>query len=339
MNFAQTKITIVTPSFNSGKYLEETILSVIEQEYPNLEFIIIDGGSIDNSVEIINKYSNHISFWISEKDKGQSEAINKGLAKATGTIVTWLNSDDVLTPGALYKVASYFEDNEDAGVVHGKAILFGELQKKAVLRDGEINDSGCQYFAGMSFPQPSSFFRKGVLDQIGPLDTHMHYGMDYDFFLRAACVTTFLPVQETFSKYRLHRGSKSMSAPKKFALEWQMVFSKFLRSIEKSESVIQRMKMLNCYKDGTDHYTITRKFELEFLLATLSYFLYYQIIFLYESGDVKGVYSLTKYLRDFDQPFFEKFELEGNYLRAKYLNKGALSFLRRVKQIWHSFQL
>jgi len=337
MNFAQPKITIVTPSYNSGKYLEATILSVIEQNYSNLEFIIIDGGSTDGSLEIIQKYDKNVSFWISEKDKGQSEAINKGFAKTTGNIVTWLNSDDVLMPGALHKVASYFKDNERAGVIHGKTILFGETQKE-LLRGAEADHSGCQYFAGMSFPQPSSFFRKEVLDQIGFLDPQWHYGMDYDFFLRAACIAPFLRVEDTFSKYRLHIESKSMNAPRKFASEWQFIFSKFLRSIENSEEVVHRMKMLNCYSEGTDYYKISKKFEPHFLLATFSYFLYYQITFLYKSGDVAAVYKFTRYLRDNDPAFFERFELEQNYFNSKYLNRRSLLFLRWIKELWHSFQ-
>src|SRR5687768_13083798 len=103
------KISIITPSYNQGRFIEETILSVINQNYPNLEYIIIDGGSTDNTVEIIRKYEQHLAYWVSEKDGGQSEAINKGFKKATGDIVCWINSDDFFMPGALSKVADCFE--------------------------------------------------------------------------------------------------------------------------------------------------------------------------------------------------------------------------------------
>src|SRR5690606_28750520 len=119
------KISIITPSYNQSNFLEETILSVINQNYPNLEFFVIDGGSTDHSVEIIKQYENKIDFWVSEKDNGQSHAINKGFKRATGTIITWLNSDDVLTPGILHKIAEKFSQlPDDVGLIYGGTTLF-----------------------------------------------------------------------------------------------------------------------------------------------------------------------------------------------------------------------
>jgi glycosyltransferase involved in cell wall biosynthesis len=109
------KISIVTPSFNQGRFIEKTILSVIEQDYPNLEYIIIDGGSTDESVEVIKKYDQHLAYWVSEPDRGQSHAINKGFERATGEIFGWLNSDDWYHPGALKAVAEAFAANPEAG--------------------------------------------------------------------------------------------------------------------------------------------------------------------------------------------------------------------------------
>ena len=119
------RITIITPSFNQGLFIEETILSIIDQGYPNLEYIIMDGGSQDETVETIKKYESRISYWVSEKDKGQSDAINKGLHKATGDIINWINSDDQLTPGSLWLIAQHFIDNPDAVMVHGRIEYFG----------------------------------------------------------------------------------------------------------------------------------------------------------------------------------------------------------------------
>src|SRR5437763_884238 len=128
------KITVITPSYNQGKFLEETIVSVISQGYPNLEYMLIDGGSTDNSIDIIKKYRTYFSYWISEKDSGQSEAINKGLKKATGEIISWLNSDDLYTAGCLQHVAEHFAKHREAALVHGKTILFGDRKKELIPR-------------------------------------------------------------------------------------------------------------------------------------------------------------------------------------------------------------
>ena len=119
------KITIIVPSFNQGQYIGETLSSIINQDYPNLELFVVDGGSTDNSVEVIKKYEQHLTWWVSEKDKGQSDAINKGLSKATGEIINWICSDDLLTEGSLKNVATYFLNiSDDIGLIHGGTIIF-----------------------------------------------------------------------------------------------------------------------------------------------------------------------------------------------------------------------
>lgn len=118
------KISIVTPSYNQGSYLEETILSVLNQKYPNLEYIIIDGGSTDSSVEIIKKYASYLSYWVSEKDSGQSEALNKGFNRASGEIIAWLNSDDLYCENTLHIIAEKFMEHPEVGIVYGDVINF-----------------------------------------------------------------------------------------------------------------------------------------------------------------------------------------------------------------------
>ena len=113
------KISIITPSYNQGQFLEQTILSILSQDYPNLEYIIMDGGSSDNSVEIIRKHEDNLTYWVSEPDKGQSDAINKGFQRATGDILTWLNSDDYYLPGTLHTVAEYFTQHPDVECIYG----------------------------------------------------------------------------------------------------------------------------------------------------------------------------------------------------------------------------
>lgn len=225
------KISIVVPSFNQGQYLEETLLSIITQEYPNLELLVVDGGSTDNSVDIIKKYEQHITWWVSEKDNGQSNAINKGFSKATGEIVSWLCSDDLFTSGTLKKVSEYFKvQPPDIGLIHGGTTIFRE--GKIVRNDwGYLNPSIERNLAGMAFSQPSAFFLKKYMDKVGgQLNEKLHFGMDYDLYCRLACVCRFLPVKDIFSKYRLHESSKSIVNEDKFIDDWNRVFSNLCKN-------------------------------------------------------------------------------------------------------------
>jgi len=152
------KISIVIPSYNQGQYLEESILSVIDQKYPDLELFVVDGGSTDNSVNVIKKYAQHLKWWVSEKDKGQSEAINKGFARATGDIISWLCSDDLYTPGTFHKVASYFSQQKgNVGLIHGGITLY---KNNTDLKSswGDKDPSIERNLAGMAFSQPAAFF-------------------------------------------------------------------------------------------------------------------------------------------------------------------------------------
>lgn len=225
------KISIIVPSYNQGKYLEETLLSIINQKYFNLELFVIDGGSTDNSVDIIKKYSDQINWWVSEKDNGQSHAINKGLQRATGHIITWINSDDMLIPGALQKVVTHFlKQPEDVGLIHGGTIMFNNNKQK--------NEWGyhpaCleRNLAGMAFSQPAAFFLKKYIDIIGSgVNEQLHYGMDYDLFSRLACICRFVPVKDIFSKYRLHDQSKSVTDQDKFIGDWNRVFVNLCKNL------------------------------------------------------------------------------------------------------------
>ena len=219
------KISIIIPSYNQGQFLEEAISSVIAQQYPNLELFVVDGGSNDNSVDVIKKYEQHITWWVSEKDKGQSEAINKGFSRATGEIITWLCSDDLFTPGTLHKVADYFsKQGENVGLIYGGITTF----KNGVDKEsnwGYSDKSLERYLAGMAFSQPGSFYRKKYLDKIGgSVNEQLHYGMDFDLFCRLALVCDFMPVKDIFSKYRLHYQSKSVALADKFMPDWNKTF-------------------------------------------------------------------------------------------------------------------
>jgi len=250
MNFP--KISVVIPSYNQGQYLEETILSIINQQYPNLEVFVVDGGSKDNSVDIIKKYEQHLTWWVSEKDKGQSDAINKGFARVTGDIVTWLCSDDLYTEGALNRVAEIFSElPDDVGLIYGGATLFGE-NFKSTDTYGYDNAGVERYISGQAFPQPSGFFKRKYLLEAGNwVREDLHLGMDFDLFARLGCVCKFHSVNEIFSLYRLHEASKTVSQHSKLIEDWTRSFGNLCSNlgwhdiIKKMQAIPQLSGFLN----------------------------------------------------------------------------------------------
>lgn len=177
------KITIVTPSYNQGEFLEETILSVLSQEYPNLEYIICDGGSTDNSVEIIKKYADRLAWWCSEKDKGQTVAINKGMHRATGDIVGWINSDDVLLPGALLEVGRFFMKHPDCEFANGDGAVIG--RDGTVLKFTHLVVNKWFMERGYSnIVQQGMFWRRDLFGKLGFLDETFHAIMDVEWLIR-----------------------------------------------------------------------------------------------------------------------------------------------------------
>jgi hypothetical protein len=177
------RVSIVTPSFNQGQSIEETIRSVLLQGYPNLEYLVIDGGSTDCSVEIIKKYEPWLTYWVSEKDRGQSHAINKGFARSTGEIMAWLNSDDVYAPRTMETVAISMADELGCLLV-GSGIgttasdqLEGALDTRKPTWDEMI-------YEGRTFPQPSVFWTRDLWKSAGPLDEALYFVMDYEYWLR-----------------------------------------------------------------------------------------------------------------------------------------------------------
>lgn len=206
------KISIITPSFNQGKYLEETILSVLNQNYPNIEYIIIDGGSTDNSVDIIKKYEKYLKYWVSEPDRGQSHAINKGFERATGDIFGWLNSDDYLLPDALRTIAKMFSDEPSAGVFIGAGQFVDEdgrtITTKLPTSDTSIT-SLFKWLDDFHFMQPSCFFTRDAWNICGPLDLCLHYSMDLDLWLKLAKKYKFACIPEILSSSRVHKTAKT----------------------------------------------------------------------------------------------------------------------------------
>lgn len=212
------RITVVTPSYNQGKYLEETIRSVLLQGYPNLEYIVVDGGSTDNSVEIIRKYAKHLGWWVSEKDDGQSQAINKGFAKATGSIFGYINSDDIYESGALKAVAHAFES--------GHRWVAGQVR---VLQDGVRGGLVPQlegtrfsdWFVTCPISQPGCFWAAELFREVGEFREDLHYFFDYEFWLRLRFIKkiNFWSIDHPVALYRIHEQSKTMSQGGAFEAE------------------------------------------------------------------------------------------------------------------------
>ncbi len=254
------KISIVTPSYNQGEYIEETILSVINQNYPNLEYIIIDGGSTDNSVEIIKKYEKYLAYWVSEKDRGQSDAINKGLAKCTGDVFNWLNSDDCLNEGSLYEIGKIYAA-QSPDLICGKLQHFGNT-------DGVINplfefdwhQTLVENLYSRSIVQPSMFYRKSLIDSFSGVNENLHYTMDLEIWIKFSFLNHQLNIVKSdclFSSFRLHDKSKTCSE--------FIEFKKDVYSIERD--ILKQCKVTNgllnyCLSKGADKdYKLNLKFN------------------------------------------------------------------------------
>lgn len=227
MHQSYPKISIITPSYNQGQFIEQTILSVIGQNYPNLEYIIIDGGSNDNTVEIIKKYETHISYWVSEKDNGQSEAINKGFNRATGSILAWLNSDDYYLPNTLLEIANKFSVDKPK-IVFGNCIHIREgtniiLGSQVDKKHGSFNLLYEDYII-----QPSSFWNKRTWDLVGNVNEKFNYVFDWEWFIKAANKgVEFESCQQYFSVYRIHENHKSSTGADRRDKELQDIYRSY----------------------------------------------------------------------------------------------------------------
>lgn len=236
-----TTVSIVTPSLNQSRFLEQTIRSVLEQEPPPNEYFIIDGGSTDSSVEIIKKYESRLTGWVSEKDKGQADAINKGLRQTRGEIVAWLNSDDYYLPGAIQIAVETFRQHPEAGLVYGNALSVDENSvtfNLQIFKPFSLLDL-------MSFQiisQPAVFIRRSVLEQAGLLDPSFHMLLDHHLWLRMARIATMMYIPEILAAARYHARAKNLANTADFGREafrivdWMKSAPEFSSTFEQNKS-------------------------------------------------------------------------------------------------------
>ncbi len=213
-----TLVSIITPSYNQASYLEQTILSVLDQDYPRIEYLVIDGASTDDSVEIIKKYADQLTYWVSEKDNGQADAINKGFARATGELIAWLNSDDYYLAGAVSSAVKIFEENPDAVLVYGDMLAVDEHGKTfntLKYKQLTLKDLLCFQIIG----QPAVFMRRSALEKTFGLDPALHFLLDHFLWIQIAQHGKILHVDQTWAAARYHAEAKNRAKAAEFGRE------------------------------------------------------------------------------------------------------------------------
>ena len=286
-------VSIVTPSYNQSRYIEETIQSVLLQDYPAIEYLIIDGGSTDGSVEIIRRYATRLSYWVSEPDVGQADAINKGWQRARGDIIAYINSDDLYLPGAIHRAVHYFEQHPEVGIVCGACQLIGK-DGKPLRAPVEVPEISLEWLLRYPLPQPAVFFRRSVIEQIGLLDPALHYVLDWEFCIRAAM--TGIPI------------ARLMGSPIACFRCWesQKTNNSFMHQIEEQVLVRDRL-LLNPQVSATLAKAITFSKAWAFLWPAYQHYL---------RGQMGSARNLLRLAVTFDRRIAIHPEFLGLYARA-----------------------
>jgi glycosyltransferase involved in cell wall biosynthesis len=259
------KISIVTPSYNQGQFIEETIRSVLLQGYPNLEYIIIDGGSTDQTVEIIKRYEEWITYWVSESDQGQANAINKGITECNGDIFAWINSDDLYCPGAFEMVSQAMWNNGKISnpIIYGHSYWIddnGNLLSESLSTTVTRNDLIAFWRSKKTINQPSFFLSLELMKEYR-LNNTLHYALDWDLWLRLSCNYDFILFPHFLSFFRFYQASKSGSGNKSFFKE-QILISKKYWDLNK----LRYFRMWVSYK-----WNLIKRFFLKIYLIIKSY--------------------------------------------------------------------
>ena len=223
------RVSIVTPSYNQGQFLEETIRSVLLQGYPNLEYLVMDGGSSDASVDIIRKYEPWLAYWVSERDRGQAHAINKGLERSTGDLVGWINSDDLLLPQALVRLASAYRQSPNA-ILLGDVINFQDGTEDSYLiqqKNVTLRNLVKPWSHAVSFHQPGMYVPRCLYQQVGAIDETLRYYFDRDWLCRLLMISAASYLHKPVARFRLHPASKTVGETSLWFPEYSTVMRRY----------------------------------------------------------------------------------------------------------------
>ncbi len=345
-------ISIITPNLNQGKFIEETIESVISQDYPNIEYIIIDGGSTDESLKIIENYSENLYYWESKQDRGQSHAINKGFKMANGDIISWLNSDDKLCEGALLCVAKYFINYPEKHLIHGSGLFF-DGKGRYWHPSKNYRNIEARYITHFCYDmQPSVFFRRNVLDEVGFLDETFNLQFDTELFVRIALNYGILQINENLSLFRLHDLRKSkIEYPKLvFPHEFVCLYSRVLRSLQASENFykdvdryISIVEQLGLFSLEVVKYSVKKTFDPQLLERSIFIYLKRCCGFFYHIFDYDRTLQILRTLKkEFPHHYISNEELQRISRRLpitkvlRIMPKWAIMRLRELSGVYNS---
>lgn len=223
------KITVITPSYNQAQFIEETIRSVLDQNYPSLEYIVMDGGSSDGTVDILRKYDHALAYWVSEKDRGQANAINKAFERASGDLIVWINSDDVLLPGSLQAYADAYQRDPSA-VILGDLVYFDGRGVVGIVKQANVKFEGLvvPWLEKTCWLQPGTAVPREVWKKAGPLDESYRFVFDREWGCRLFLIAPVVYLHRTVAKFRLHDQSKTVGEARDWLPEELHVTEKYL---------------------------------------------------------------------------------------------------------------
>jgi len=232
LSSSQPLVSIITPSYNQGQFLEQTILSVLNQVYPHIEYFVMDGGSTDSSLEVINKYANCLAYWESKPDRGQAHAINKGLKRAEGELLGWLNSDDILFPDTVSRVVATFARQDEVDVVYGRLVRIdreGDPVPTPTLPKDRVEFNRHNLIGECVVNQPGAFWHRWIMEKVGFLNEKLDYALDYEYWVRIILAGgKFKKLPNPVAEFRLSSGSKTVGQTSNMAREHLGVIDHFM---------------------------------------------------------------------------------------------------------------